>query len=261
MSGQYPGQFGPPPGGAFPGGGPAGGIPGAVPYPGPPTVMGPVPSGPRPAGPYGVLGRVLVVLAPLLSIGLLGMVPSLLLAVRRRRAYDIVGAVAFAGLFLAYIVAIGVAGNGPKGSAPTADTVGMVMMVLMWFVPPAHFLVMDRRAVWEAGRPRPAAPGGHYAPQAVTAPYPAQPAYGYPAPAAPTAAQPFTAPAQSFGAQSFGTPAPFGTPAQPFGTPAQPFAAAAPYPPVPAPDAGPATSDELRELGELLRRQAREGRP
>ncbi|MGW2546589.1 helix-turn-helix transcriptional regulator [Kitasatospora sp. NPDC001574] len=102
MSGQYPGQFGPPPGGAFPGGGPAGGIPGAVPYPGPPTVMGPVASGPRPAGPYGVLGRVLVVLAPLLSIGLLGMVPSLLLAVRRRRAYDIVGAVAFAGLFLAY---------------------------------------------------------------------------------------------------------------------------------------------------------------
>ncbi|WP_327680169.1 hypothetical protein [Kitasatospora sp. NBC_00458] len=259
MSGQYPGQFGPPPGGAYPGGAPAGGIPGAAPYPAPPTWSGPVPAQARPVGPYGVLGRVLVVLAPLLTIGLLGMVPSLLLAVRRRRAYDILGAVVFAGLFLTYFVSIGIAGDGPKGSSPTADTVGMVMMVLMWFVPPVHFLLMDRAAVWAAGRPQPPAPVGPHGLAAATAPHPAQPGYGYPAPAA----QPYGTPAQP----AYGYPAPG---AQPYGTPAQPFAAPAPYPPAPAPAgpaaagagaSGPATSDELRELGELLRRQAREGRP
>ncbi|SDT65651.1 hypothetical protein SAMN05216371_3442 [Streptomyces sp. TLI_053] len=276
MSGQYPGQFGPPPGGP-----PAGGIPGAVPPPYGRTLVA-RPAGPgRPAGPYGVAGRVLVVLAPLLTVGLLGMVPSLLLAVRRRRAYDILGAVVYAGLFLTFFICIGVAGSFGKGEAPVADAVGTTMMVLMWFTPPVHFLLMDRQVVWSAGRP--AAPAG-----VVGHPQPA--GYGYPSAQSSThpygAAQPYPNPA----AQPYGTPQPY-TPAptygaaQPYGTPAPssypaPAPAPAPYaqpgqaaqppyqshPPTGAvgqgaSGAGPATSDELRELGELLRRQAREDRP
>ncbi|MFD4908561.1 hypothetical protein [Kitasatospora purpeofusca] len=259
MSGQYPGQFGPPPGGP-----PAGGIPGAPPPPYGRTLVA-RPQGPgRPVGPYGVTGRVLVVLAPLLTVGLLGMVPSLLLAVRRRRAYDILGAVVYAGLFLTFFICVGVAGSFGKGEAPVADAVGTTTMVLMWFTPPVHFLLMDRRAVWSAGRPAaPAGVGGH--------PQPA--GYGYPS------AQPYGAPQPYPTAQPYGTPQPY-APAQPYGTPAPypaPAPAPAPYPqaaqppyrshpPTPAvgqgaSGAGPATSDELRELGELLRRQAREDRP
>ncbi|MEV6977910.1 hypothetical protein [Kitasatospora sp. NPDC093806] len=278
MSGQYPGQFGPPPGGA-----PADGIPGSASYPAPPTVAFPpqfpgqlpVPVPARQPGPYGVLGRVLVVLAPLLSFGLLGMVPSLLLAVRRRRAYDVVGAVLYAAAFLAYVICMGIAGSYPKGDAPTADAVGTSMMILMWFTPPVHFLLMDRQVVWAAGRTvQPPAPVGPYAPQ---------PGYGYPAaPVAPTPAQPYPA-AQPYGV----APAQPYTPAAPYqavpapapvapvapATP-QPYPAAVAHPPVrsdgspagaaastpAASTAGPATSDELRELGELLRRQAREDR-
>ncbi|MFC5665289.1 hypothetical protein ACFP3U_20175 [Kitasatospora misakiensis] len=270
MSGQYPGQFGPPPGGA-----PTGGIPGTAPQPYAPTMAVP-PRGPgRQVGPYGVLGRVLVVLAPLLTVGLLGMVPSLLLAIRRRRAYDILGAVVFAGLFLTFFICIGIAGSYPKGDAPVADAVGTTTMVLMWFTPPVHFLLMDRQVVWGAGRP--AAP---------TAAYPPPAGYGYPSPATPAqpypAAQPYGAtqsypaaqpyaPAPSYGAaqpysaaQPYGTPAPYPQAAQPQ-PPVQPQPSVA-HPPVQAGGAGaggagPATSDELRELGELLRRQAREDRP
>ncbi|MFB7380535.1 hypothetical protein ACFC26_28985 [Kitasatospora purpeofusca] len=274
MSGQYPGQFGPPPGGA-----PAGGIPGATPPPYGRTLVA-RPAGPgRPAGPYGVPGRVLVVLAPLLSVGLLGMVPSLLLAVRRRRAYDILGAVVYAGLFLTFFICIGVAGSFGKGEAPVADAVGTTTMVLMWFTPPVHFLLMDRQVVWSAGRPAaPAGVGGHpqsagygypsAQPYGATQPYPTAQPYGTP--------QPY-APAPTYGAaQPYGTPAPTSYPAPapgPYpqaGQPGQPGQAAQPpyrsHPPTRAvgqgdSGAGPATSDELRELGELLRRQAREDRP
>ncbi|MFI8084073.1 hypothetical protein ACIF6L_25125 [Kitasatospora sp. NPDC086009] len=202
MSGQYPGQFGPPPGGAFPGGLPHGGAPGTVPYPAPPP-PGPARRPGEAAGPYGVLGRVLCVLTPLVTVGLLGMIPSLLLAVRRRRAYDILGAAVFAALFLTYLVCAGVAGG--TGDAPTADTVGMVAMVLMWLGAPLHFLAMDLRAVWEAGRPKAPAGAAYY-------PSPAAP-YGPPVsgPAYPQA------PVSGYG-PPFGTPTP--PPAPGYGYPA-----------------------------------------
>ncbi|MFD0348963.1 hypothetical protein ACFQ0M_28775 [Kitasatospora aburaviensis] len=158
MSGQYPGQFGPPPGGV-----PAGGIPAGAHYPGPPTGPVPLPGpGTGPAagpGPYGALGRTLCILAPLLSFGLLGMVPSLLLAIRRRRAYDFVGAVVFTGLFLAFLVSAGIAGGHSDGTV--LDKVGTVALVLLWFGAPLHFVGMDLRAVWDAGRPAPT-PAAYY---------------------------------------------------------------------------------------------------
>ncbi|MET8623510.1 hypothetical protein ABZW30_07090 [Kitasatospora sp. NPDC004669] len=151
--------------------------------------------------------RVLCALAPLLTVGLLGVVPSLLLAVRRRRAYDIVGAVVFCALLLTLAVSAGVAGSIKD---PTADLTGEIALGVLWLTPTAHFLVMDSRAVWEAGRP---------------APKPLAPAYG------PPAASPYAPTMPGYGA---------------------PPAAAAPAPAV-------ETSHDLRELGELLRRQAREG--
>ncbi|MER7707028.1 hypothetical protein ABTX81_29525 [Kitasatospora sp. NPDC097605] len=251
MSGQYPGQFGPPPGGA-----PTGGIPGAGPQAYAPTMAVPPQGAGRQAGPYGVLGRVLVVLAPLLTVGLLGMVPSLLLAVRRRRAYDILGAVVYAGLFLTFFICMGIAGSYPKGEAPAADAVGTTMMVVLWFTPPVHFLLMDRRVVWSAGRPaRPPVPAGAYPPPA---------GYGYPAPTAPV--PPYQQPAQPYpAAQPYGAAAPHPQAARPYPA-VDSHPSAISHPPVRAAGpgaaaAGPATSDELRELGELLRRQAREDRP
>ncbi|MGW2872494.1 hypothetical protein [Kitasatospora sp. NPDC001225] len=221
MSGQYPGQFGPPPGGApyGPGPGPGyapgtvpGGRPGGLPRPVAVAGQAPVP------GRFGVVARVLCALAPLLTFGLLGAVPSLLLAVRRRRAYDILGAAVFCALLLTMIVSAGIAGTLKN---PAADTTGSITLAVLWLLPTAHFLVMDSRAVWLAGRPAPqAVPSG--VPQAVSpyavpdvSPYAATvPGYGVPAPAA----------------QGPVTPA-------------------------------PETAHDLRELGELLRRQAREDRP
>ncbi|MFE2107225.1 hypothetical protein ACFXAF_15315 [Kitasatospora sp. NPDC059463] len=257
MSGQYPGQFGPPPGGT-----PTGGIPGAGPQAYAPTMAVPQ-QGPGGQGrPYGVLGRVLAVLAPLLSFGLLGMVPSLLLAVRRRRAYDILGAVVYAGVFLTFFICMGIAGSYPKGDAPVADAIGTTMMVLLWFTPPVHFLLMDRQVVWASGR----VPAGPYAPAAGAT------GYGYPVPAAPAGpVGPYPQPVQPYpAAQPYGAAAPYPQAARPY--PAvdshpsaishPPVRAAGPGPAGPgAAAAGPATSDELRELGELLRRQAREDRP
>ncbi|MFE2728028.1 hypothetical protein [Kitasatospora sp. NPDC059327] len=218
-----------------------------MPYPVVP-VSGPTPRPGAATGPYGVLGRVLLTLTPLVTVGLLGMIPSLLLAIRRRRAYDILGAVVFAGLFLTFLVCAGVAGS--TGDAPTADTVGMVAMVLMWFGAPLHFLAMDLRAVWEAGRPKAPAQAAHYPP-------PAAP-YAHPVPGAAYA----PAPAPGY-AVPLGVPAPPGAaaPSTPPPAPGYGYPAPAPYPPTRVPTAppAPATGEELRELGELLRRQAREG--
>ncbi|MGW1174279.1 hypothetical protein ACWD4P_11220 [Kitasatospora sp. NPDC002543] len=199
MSGQYPGQFGPPPGGT-----PYGSGPGQAPIP----------------GRFGVAARVLCALAPLLTFGLLGAVPSLLLAVRRRRAYDIAGAVVFCALLLTMIVCAGVAGSLKN---PTADTTGEITLAVLWLLPTAHFLVMDSRAVWLAGRPTPQA--------------------------APRIVPPYAVPGVSSYA---GTVPGYGFP-----PPAVPVAPAAPAPVAPAPE----TAHDLRELGELLRRQAREDRP
>ncbi|MBV2152289.1 hypothetical protein [Kitasatospora sp. SUK 42] len=206
MSGQHPGPFGPSPGG--PAYGPAYG-PGPLPAAGP----APVP------GRFGTPARVLCALAPLLSAGLLGAVPSLLLALRRRRAYDIAGAVVFCALLLTLFVSAGIAGSLHD---PTADLVGQITLGVLWFAPTVHFLVMDSRAVWEAGRP---------------APKPALPPYGRPP------VSPYGPTVPGYGAPSAPAPAP----------------AAAPTP-APAPSPARETAHDLRELGELLRRQAREGR-
>ncbi|MFG2843179.1 hypothetical protein ACGF12_08380 [Kitasatospora sp. NPDC048296] len=193
--------------------------------------------------------RVLCALAPLLSFGLLGAVPALLLAVRRRRAYDIVGAVVFCALLLTLIVSAGIAGSLKD---PTADVTGGITLGVLWFTPTVHFLAMDSRAVWEAGRPAskyPTSPTGPSygtpaAPQ--TAPLygpptvlPAAPSYGPPvgSPYAPQAVSPYAATVPGYGA---------------------PAAAPAPAA-VPAPAPAAETAHDLRELGELLRRQASEG--
>ncbi|MEU3564654.1 MULTISPECIES: hypothetical protein [unclassified Kitasatospora] len=242
MSGQYPGQFGPPPGGAPYGPGPGQGYaPGPVPGPpapggaaGPGGVAGPPPI----PGRFGVVVRVLCALAPLVTFGLLGVVPSLLLAVRRRRAYDILGAAVFCALLLAMIVSAGVAGTLKN---PTADTTGQITLAVLWLLPTAHFLVMDSRAVWLAGPPAPQAVP-RTAPQ-VLSPYavPNVSPYGATVPG-------YGAPAQA--------PVPAHAPA-PVPGPVAPTATAAPAPSAPAPE----TAHDLRELGELLRRQAREDRP
>ncbi|MFJ6383423.1 hypothetical protein ACIQI7_25890 [Kitasatospora sp. NPDC092039] len=223
MSGQYPGQFGPPPGGTPYGPGhPPGTLPGA--RPGAAAVGGQAAI----PGRFGVTARVLCTAAPLLTFGLLGAVPSLLLAVRRRRAYDIAGAVVFCALLLAMIVSAGVAGTLKN---PTADTTGSVTLAVLWLLPPAHFLLMDSRAVWLAGPPAPSAAPRAVPPYAApnVPPYAATvPGYGAPSPTAPTA----------------------------------PTAPVAPLPATPPPAPPPHETDhDLRELGELLRRQAREDRP
>ncbi|WP_158845369.1 hypothetical protein [Streptomyces sp. NRRL WC-3742] len=212
MSGQYPGPFGPPPGG--------------TPYvPGPPPAPAAIP------GRLGTTARVLFALAPVVTFGLLGAVPSLVLAVRRRRAYDIAGAVVFCGLLLTLIVSAGIAG---RLKDPTADLTGQITLFVLWFAPTPHFLLMDRREVWEAGRPAPQPSPSYAAPQAQphTSPY-APTAPGYGAPAAPYAPPP---------PQAAAAPAALAAPA----TPVAPVTGAA---------------DDLKELGELLRRQSREGRP
>ncbi|MFF2074536.1 hypothetical protein ACFVXG_07240 [Kitasatospora sp. NPDC058162] len=200
MSGQHPGPYGPTPGG-------------------PPYRPAPIP------GRFGVPARVVCALVPLLSFGLLGVVPSLLLAVRRRRAYDILGAVVYCGLLLTLFVSLGIAGTL---NDPTADFTGSITLAVLWLTPTLHFLALDSRTVWES-RPLPVAP------QAVV------PSYGPPVgpPYAPQAAAPYAPTAPGYGA-----PAPVPAPN-----------------PIPAPAPAPAveTSHDLRELGELLRRQAREG--
>ncbi|MEV7776484.1 hypothetical protein [Kitasatospora sp. NPDC086791] len=235
MSGQYPGQFGPPPGGTPYGPGP---VPGTVlgAAPGPGAAPAPIP------GRLGTPARVACAAAPLLTVGLLGVVPSLLLAVRRRRAYDIAGAVVFCALLLTVFVSAGVAGSLKD---PTADLTGRIALVLLWLTPTAHFLLMDRRAVWEAGRPAPKVAPPYPAPY--PGPYPAAPVPPYAAPPAAPNSSPYAPTATT---PEYGVPAPTAVPA--------PIA-----PPVPSAPATPApgTAHDLRELGELLRRQAREDRP
>ncbi|MER7581598.1 hypothetical protein [Kitasatospora sp. NPDC097691] len=232
MSGQYPGQFGPPPGGT-----PYG--PGAVPAAGVGPGVGSGAGRPPIPGRFGTPVRVACALAPLLTVGLLGVVPSLVLAVRRRRAYDIVGAVVFCALLLTMMVSAGIAGSLQD---PTADTTGQTTLIVLWLVPTAHFLLMDRRAVWESGRPTPQAAAPYAAPTA--AQYPSQ----YPSPYGSPPAPPYAATVPGYG-----VPAPTAGPA-----PTAPTASPAPSAPA-TPASG--TAHDLRELGELLRRQAREDQP
>ncbi|MFJ7910116.1 hypothetical protein [Kitasatospora sp. NPDC096204] len=231
MSGHHPGQFGPPPGGT-----PYGPGQGPVPAPAPVAGQAPIP------GRFGVVARVLCALAPLLTFGLLGAVPSLLLAVRRRRAYDIAGAAVFCALLLAMVVSAGVAGSLKN---PTADTTGQITLAVLWLLPTAHFLVMDSRAVWLAGPP---------APRAVPSAVP----YAVPQAVSPYAApngSPYAATVPGYGVPAPAAPGPSVAPRSVQGPSVQASAAQAPS--VQAPE----TAHDLRELGELLRRQAREDRP
>ncbi|MFG2823824.1 hypothetical protein ACGFX4_30910 [Kitasatospora sp. NPDC048365] len=212
--------------------------------------------GPAASGPYRVGPTVLCCALPLLTLGILGMVPSTVLAVGRRRPVDIVGAVVFGLLQLTLYVSAALA---PKAGGSVWDTLGMIVVMPMWIGAPLHFLLMNRRSMWPGPKPLaqpypqayptypptyPTYPQQAAYPQDATAypqctpypqPYPAQPTYGYPPAAA--------------------APAATAVPAAP--TPAAPVPGQAPAQ-APAPSA---TGEELRQLGELLRRQAQEGRP
>ncbi|MFJ8044439.1 hypothetical protein ACIRBX_28440 [Kitasatospora sp. NPDC096147] len=176
-------------------------------------------------GPFKVGPKILLALVPFLTLGLLGMVPSLVLALRRRRVADVVGAVLVGLVQLFVYVYLGL--NDPDSDATNGLTVaGGFGLVALWLGGPAHFLVMDSRHIWGTGA-QPPAPAAWY-PQP---PLQAQPGYQpYPQHPAPM-------------------PAPGPLPAP------QPQ----PYPPVQP--QGPATQGDLQQLGELLRRQAQEGRP
>ncbi|WP_051966727.1 hypothetical protein [Kitasatospora mediocidica] len=181
-----------------------------------PSQFGPPSPPPRVPGPFGVPAKVLLALLPVLTAGLLGFVPALLLARRRRRGVDVAGAVVFGCLLGLMVVCGGLAGDKRQ---VVANGIGMATMVVLIFVPPVHFLLMDRRAVWGVPvAPQPAYPQPYAQayPQAYPqsyAPQPPHPAPGYPSP------QPSHQPQPS-------TQAPV---------------------------------DELQQLGELLRRQAEGG--
>ncbi|MDH6112484.1 hypothetical protein P3T36_001367 [Kitasatospora sp. MAP12-15] len=126
MAGHYPDQFGPP-------------------------------RPPRRTGPFGTAAKVLCCVLPVLSIGLLGFVPSLALAVRRRRPADVAGAALFGALFVLMVVCAGIA--GPDGKHVVANGLGMAAMIVLIFTPPAHFLLMHRRSRWQPAPPPPFAFG------------------------------------------------------------------------------------------------------
>lgn len=102
--------------------------------------------GPARGGPYGWRGKLMCCLVPLLTLGLLGLVPSLLLALRRRRAVDVVGAVVFGLLTLTAFVTIGLLPADSKGT-PGSNFLGGVIVVL-WLAAPVHFLVLDSLRFW-----------------------------------------------------------------------------------------------------------------
>ncbi|KQV23971.1 MULTISPECIES: hypothetical protein [unclassified Kitasatospora] len=130
-------------------------------------------------GPFRVGPKILFCLVPLLSLGLLGLVPSLVLALRRRRAVDVLGAVVFVLLQLTLYVSVGL--SKPDGQ-DVFSLIGGLALLALWLGAPVHFLVLDSRSGW--GTPK-------------TVP-PVQTAAWYPAPQYPAAppAPPLPAPAQ-----------------------------------------------------------------
>ncbi|WP_354642071.1 hypothetical protein [Kitasatospora camelliae] len=201
----------------------------------------------RAGGPFSLLHRILVCLAPLLTFGLLGMLPSLLLAVRRRRALDVLGAVFLGLVQLAMYVVLGLSPKDATGTWYSTAT-GLTAIVL-WLGAPVHFLIMDSAGIWARG----AQTGPTHAGLATPAPWPPQglhPPSPYPA----------------------GVPAPAPVHHQPQPQPPyqhqhQPQPHPHPYPQAVAPGPHPPTvqatpgGDDLQQLGELLRRQAGDGRP
>ncbi|MFB7948473.1 hypothetical protein ACFC6L_26550 [Kitasatospora phosalacinea] len=185
--------------------------------------------------PYRRGPSVLLALVPVLSCGLLGMVPSMVLAVDRRRRADKIGAAVFGPMQVALFV---VAGLTPEGQ-PIDDLTAGLLLLPLCLAAPVHFLLMNRRDQWPAPAPT---PYPHPHPYAYAYPQPA----AYPQPTHPQPAHPQAAHPQP------------GYPAAPY-PPAVPLAPPAPAP-APAP-AAPTGVSELRELGELLRRQAGDGQP
>lgn len=208
-------------------------------------MSGPLYGQPAPSagGPFSLLHRILVCLVPLLTFGLLGMTPSVLLAARRRRTVDVLGAVFFGLVQLTMYVVLGLS---PKETTGTwyADVTGLTAIVL-WIGAPAHFLIMDSAAIWGRGKDAVPAP---WPPQGLLLPSP------YP-PGAPTRTGPVQqAPAYYQPQQHQPQPQP-----QQHQPPYQPQQTApAPHPPTVR--AAP-VGDDLQQLGELLRRQAGDGRP
>ncbi|MGF1428355.1 hypothetical protein [Kitasatospora sp. LaBMicrA B282] len=229
MAGQFPGQFGPAP----------------VP-----------PAGPA-KGPFGIGGKVLFCLIGVGSIGLLGFVPALALAIRHRRRADVAGAVVFAGLWLLMVVCAAVAGANRQATVP--NTIGMVTMVVLILAAPTHFLLMDRRGRTAGQAP----PGwGVAGPNPEVLPYPParQPAppYQWLEVTHPQYAQPQWA-RPDHAQRGYAQPTP---PPQPVLSPhPSPTPHPTPVPPVAEPADRPVQTptEELRQLGELLRRQAEGG--
>ncbi|MEV7216665.1 hypothetical protein AB0O31_26675 [Kitasatospora cineracea] len=210
---------------------------------------------PARAVPYRKGLTALLALIPVLSLGLLGMVPSMVLAVDRRRRADIVGA-AVIGLMEATLFVI--LALTPEGE-PMDNRTTVLLLLPLFLGTPVHFLLMNRRDQWPAGA----------APAAGPAPYGyAYPPAGYPPqPGPPVPPVQFTKPgqpAQPHPANPYAVTEPH--PANPYAAPHPPAAPTGPVAPapvvpaVPAP-AAPTGAAELRELGELLRRQAGNGQP
>ncbi|MFD9126061.1 hypothetical protein [Kitasatospora sp. NPDC059571] len=197
-------------------------------------------SGPPGRGPLRLPQRILVALVPVLTLGLLGMVPSVLLAVRRRRAADVLCAVVAGLVQLTVYVALGLTPSGSQETT-TASTVGGMCLLALWLGAPVHYLAADTPRFWFGpAAPVPVAwPGaGHPAPGHPTL----VPGAGHPAPGHPTLVPGAGHPAP-------GHPTLVPAPAVPVPAPA----------PVPAPPQA-APNDDLQQLGELLRRQAGDGR-
>ncbi|MGK4582712.1 hypothetical protein [Kitasatospora sp. HPMI-4] len=151
--------------------------------------------GPPAGGPYGWRGKLLCCLVPLLTLGLLGVVPSLLLALRRRSPVDVLGAVFLGAVQLTAYVCLGLVPPNPVHS--TVNTVLGLSLVVLWLLTPVHFLVMDAPPLWSRRRqdaqPAPVAPQPDhlYPTLPLSAPLPraARP----PAPTPPPASEPRTA--------------------------------------------------------------------
>ncbi|WAL73546.1 hypothetical protein OU787_19745 [Kitasatospora sp. YST-16] len=201
---------------------------------------------PARAVPYRKGLTALLALIPVLSLGLLGMVPSMVLAVDRRRRADIVGAAVIGLMEVGLFVA---AALTPEGEPIDNLTTGLLLFPL-FLGTPVHFLLMNRRDRWPAGAAPVPAPYGY-----------AYPPVGYlpqPGPTVPPGPMVKSGPTMR-PAPPYAVTEPH--PANPYATPYPPAAPAVPpAPAVPAP-AAPTGAAELRELGELLRRQAGNGQP
>ncbi|KDN83178.1 hypothetical protein [Kitasatospora cheerisanensis] len=190
------------------------------------------------SGPYRIWVTLLCAATPVLTLGILGMVPSVVLAVGRRRRADIVGAVVIGLMQLAVFVEVGLTPSGGQIN----NLVGVFLLIPLWLGTPVHFLLMNQRRFW----PQPATP---------------PPGYEYPAYPASAATRPYELPYPQNGpypqAGSYPPPGAYPTPPAPFPGVATPPPAVPPA----APQTGATGAAELRELGELLRRQAGDGQP